>query len=162
VGIRTTKKLKDALQRAADLSGRSVAQEIEFRLEQSFEVEKAVGGPRTQGLLRSLAAEMIRRWGPDDEWPTRWIDRRTTIRALKQLLDNEDSPERLMTELQDKIENCMLDFGLQEARALAARHYRLARRFFPDVAAEYWIDLLCPIIELSPEEFAAKASEEDG
>jgi hypothetical protein len=34
VGFRTAKKLKDLLQRAVDLSGRSLAQEIEFRLEQ--------------------------------------------------------------------------------------------------------------------------------
>jgi hypothetical protein len=39
LGIRTTKRLKDALQYAADSSGRSVAQEIEFRLEQSFRQE---------------------------------------------------------------------------------------------------------------------------
>jgi len=36
LGIRTTKKLKDLLQHATDSSGRSVAQEIEFRLEESF------------------------------------------------------------------------------------------------------------------------------
>jgi hypothetical protein len=81
--------------------------------------------------------------------------------VLKQRLDNEDSPERLMTELQDVLENCILNSGLQEARGLAIRYYRLAREAYPDVAAEYWTDLLCPIIELSAEELAAKASEED-
>jgi hypothetical protein len=45
VGIRTTKKLKDLLQRAADSSGRSVAQEIETRLEQSFSLETLLGSP---------------------------------------------------------------------------------------------------------------------
>jgi hypothetical protein len=36
IGIRTTKELRDLLQKAADSSGRSLAQEIEFRLERSF------------------------------------------------------------------------------------------------------------------------------
>ena len=37
IGIRTTKELRGLLQQAADLSGRSLAQEIEFRLERSFD-----------------------------------------------------------------------------------------------------------------------------
>jgi hypothetical protein len=45
VGIRTTKKLKDSLQHAADSSGRSVAQEIESRLERSFLLETILGTP---------------------------------------------------------------------------------------------------------------------
>ena len=69
LGIRTTKKIKDALQRAAELSGRSVAQEIEFRIEQSFDVEKAYGGPETQKVLRTLAG--VTR---DDEWTRSWLD----------------------------------------------------------------------------------------
>jgi hypothetical protein len=145
------------LMQSAEANQRSLS-ELEARIETARTI---FGGPRTQGLLRSLAAEVIRRWGTDDGWLTRWLDRRTTIRALKQRLDSEDSPERLMTELQDKIENCILNSGLQEARDLAIRYYKRARKFFPDVSDEYWADLLCPIIELSPEELAAKASEED-
>jgi hypothetical protein len=145
------------LRQSAEANQRSLSEELEARIKTAV-----FGGPRTQGLLHSLAAEVIRRWGTDDGWLTRWLDRRTTIRALTQRLNNEDSPERLATELQDQIENCMLNSGLQEARALAIRYYRLARKFFPDVADEYWTGLVCPIIELSPEELAAKASEEDG
>ena len=47
----------------------------------------------------------------------------------------------------------------QEARELAIRYYILARKFFPDVSDEYRTGVLCPIIELSPEELAAQASE---
>jgi hypothetical protein len=39
LGIRTTKALRDALLSASQASGRSLAQEIEFRLERSFEAQ---------------------------------------------------------------------------------------------------------------------------
>jgi hypothetical protein len=41
IGIRTTKALRDALLNASRASGRSLAQEIEFRLERSFEIQGA-------------------------------------------------------------------------------------------------------------------------
>ena len=157
VTLRLRDETKAALLRAAEANQRSLSEELEARIETAFTI---FGGPRTQGLLRALATEVVRRWGPDDEWLTRWLDRRATIRALKQRLDLEESPERVMTELQDQIENCILNSGLQEARALAIRCYRLARQVFPDVADEDWTGLLCPIIDLSPEELAAKAGEE--
>jgi hypothetical protein len=57
LGIRTTKELRDALKAAADASGRSVAHEIEQRLERSLTVETvAYGGPRLAALFRQLAA----------------------------------------------------------------------------------------------------------
>jgi hypothetical protein len=56
LGIRTTRELRDALKDAADASGRSVAQEIELRLERSFETEDAYGGPRLARLFRMVAA----------------------------------------------------------------------------------------------------------
>ncbi len=40
LNMRTTKKIRDELQAAAHASGRSLAQEVENRLEQSFRVEK--------------------------------------------------------------------------------------------------------------------------
>src|SRR5215471_16671967 len=55
-----------------DAQGRD---ELEARVTTALTI---FGGPRTQGLLRSLAAEVIRRWGTDDGWLTRWLDRRTT------------------------------------------------------------------------------------
>jgi hypothetical protein len=39
IAIRTTKDLKERLERASKASGRSLAQELEFRLERSFEVQ---------------------------------------------------------------------------------------------------------------------------
>src|SRR3954469_8079548 len=63
LGLRTTKELRDLLQQAADSSGRSLAQEIEFRLERSFERERTLseilaatlGGERTSQHVRVLA-----------------------------------------------------------------------------------------------------------
>ena len=155
VTLRLRDETKAALMRAAEANQRSLSEELEARIETALTI---FGGPRTQGLLRALAAEVIRRWGTDDEWLSRWLDRRATIEALKQRLDLEDSPDRLMTELQDVIENCILNSGLQEARALAVRYYRIARQVFPN---EDWAGLLCPIIELSREELAIKVSQED-
>ena len=37
LGMRTTKELRESLERSAAKSGRSLAQEVEFRLEQSTE-----------------------------------------------------------------------------------------------------------------------------
>jgi hypothetical protein len=57
LGIRTTKELRDALKAAAEASGRSVAHEIEQRLERSFTDETAAyGGPQLAAIFRQLAA----------------------------------------------------------------------------------------------------------
>lgn len=67
-GFRTTKEMKDLLQRMADSSGRSIAQEIEHRLEQSAEFERAFGGPRLVALWRELAAAAEQASPGDDGW----------------------------------------------------------------------------------------------
>jgi len=88
VGIRTTRKLKDLLQWAADLSGRSLAQEIEYRLEASFQTEDAFGGPRTAALLRSLgAAAQLWKGGAADAWLDDPLARRSIFQTWKQQLD---------------------------------------------------------------------------
>lgn len=75
VGIRTTKDIKDLLQRAAEAAGRSLAQEVEFRLERSFDRERtlaedladALGGPRAAALFRTLAGQ-AGLWSGDEAW----------------------------------------------------------------------------------------------
>lgn len=58
LNMRTTKHLRDHLERAADESGRSLAQEVEYRLERSFEREaviiEAFGGSTNSNLVREL------------------------------------------------------------------------------------------------------------
>jgi hypothetical protein len=51
--------LDEQLQSAADKSGRSVSEEIEFRLEESFRsaetIEQMLGGPHTAAMLKMFA-----------------------------------------------------------------------------------------------------------
>ena len=59
LNMRTTKAIRDKLQAAAQQSGRSLAQEVEFRLERSFADEETryreFGGAHRYGLMRWLA-----------------------------------------------------------------------------------------------------------
>src|SRR3954465_4904348 len=81
LGLRTTKELRDLLQQAADSSGRSLAQEIEFRLERSFERERtlaellpaSLGGERTSRHVQALAGiacnvSVLSEQGNADAW----------------------------------------------------------------------------------------------
>ena len=150
VGIRTTKELKDSLQRAADLSGRSLAQEIEFRLEQSFEVEKAFGGPETQKLLRVLAGLT-----PDDEWAHSWFSRRAVFSDWQRRVI-EESPSRLALDLQYWIEK----YGIDRARRLAISYYDLvSTKFSKRDQQEYcrWVE---EFVGLSPEELVSQSARE--
>ena len=58
IGVRTSPSLKANLENAAARNGRSVAQEAELRLVQSFEHENQMGGEQTGHFLRVLAAEI--------------------------------------------------------------------------------------------------------
>lgn len=58
IGVRTAPSLKADLERAAAENGRSVAQEAELRLVQSFEAERQAGGRETARLLSMLANEI--------------------------------------------------------------------------------------------------------
>jgi hypothetical protein len=50
LSLRTTKRLREKLEAAAAESGRSLAQEIELRLEMSFDREASVAEALRQGL----------------------------------------------------------------------------------------------------------------
>ena len=72
IGVRTSPDLKEALEIAAKANGRSVAQEAEWRLQQSFEDQRRAGGEHTESLLRQVAAEIEKieattkkRWSKD-------------------------------------------------------------------------------------------------
>jgi hypothetical protein len=67
---RITEETRTKLEAATAATGRSLSQEIEFRLERSFQTEEAISaaGPRTQALLRALANQ-TRLWkGEPDSW----------------------------------------------------------------------------------------------
>jgi hypothetical protein len=155
LGIRTTKKLKDALQRAADLSGRSVAQEIEFRLEQSFEVEKAFGGRETQKVLRMLAG-----FTPDgDEWVHSWFSRRPVFSDWQRRLF-EESPSRLAQDLYYYAEN--EKYGIDQAKELAIRYYDLVADEFSERDQQEYCDWVKKIVGLLPEDLVAQRGRGNG
>lgn len=54
LNMRTTKKMRTQLERAASSSGRSLCQEVEIRLEQSFRDDHVIS------LLRDELAEVVR------------------------------------------------------------------------------------------------------
>jgi len=54
LNMRTTKELRDKIEEAAMASGRSLVQEVEFRLERSFREDDAYGGPRLSPKLRMV------------------------------------------------------------------------------------------------------------
>jgi len=54
VAVRTTPTIKAMLKAAADARGRSITQEIEQRLERSFDDERLLGGSASASLLRRL------------------------------------------------------------------------------------------------------------
>jgi hypothetical protein len=56
LNMRTTKELRDKIDEAAMASGRSLVQEVEFRLENSFREDDLYGGPQLSALFRLLAA----------------------------------------------------------------------------------------------------------
>lgn len=56
IGVRTSPELKALLENAASVNGRSVAQESELRLLESFKDEDRSGGKRTHSVMRLLAA----------------------------------------------------------------------------------------------------------
>ena len=129
VGIRTTRELKDLLQRAVDLSGRSLAQEIEYRLEASFQTEDAFGGPRTAALLRALgAATQLRKGGGPDAWLDDPHARRATFDGWKRQLDlmharlseqEQGRPEELLRHVR-----LFAQDNMDDARQLAILQYK--------------------------------------
>lgn len=60
LNMRSTRELRDRLEAEAQKSGRSLAQEVEFRLQQSFResdlVEVLVGGKRTKSALHIITS----------------------------------------------------------------------------------------------------------
>jgi hypothetical protein len=61
LNMRTTESVRDKLAKAAVDSGRSLAQEVEVRLERSFNDELALGGPEMRMLSMSLISSFYLR-----------------------------------------------------------------------------------------------------
>jgi hypothetical protein len=104
--MRTTKELRKLIEGAAKASGRSVAQEVELRLERSFwtgaqEIEHW-GGKSTYALLRLFAeaASIIRR--PREGW-IEDPNNRIRFRAAVEKIMNEVTPKGKLTKPRDTL-----------------------------------------------------------
>ena len=89
LSTRITSNLRTRLEEAAEETGRSLSQEIEFRLEQSFKddeaVHEALGGKHVYALMRLLgSAVLIIETGTDK----RWRDDRATHQQVKATIGN--------------------------------------------------------------------------
>jgi hypothetical protein len=112
---RITESTRKRLEGAAENSGRSLSQEIELRLEQSFRDDEAWGGARTKALLQFLArkTQLHGHWRDDD-----WLD--TNDRFGEVLHEWYQHLEHLRLTLRDRdIERERLD--IQEISKLLAR-----------------------------------------
>jgi TraY domain len=60
LNVRTTKETRERLEAAAAASGRSLVQELEARLERSFETDDRFGGPAMLPIVNMLAGAFLR------------------------------------------------------------------------------------------------------
>ncbi len=58
VGLRVPESLRAKLEKAADVAGNSMNSEILTRVQQSFELEDRLGGPRMVDLIETIASVM--------------------------------------------------------------------------------------------------------
>jgi hypothetical protein len=70
LNMRTTKETRDKLEAAAVASGRSLVQEVEARLERSFQQEAALGTPELARLAFQMAANFAVATGGTSAWTT--------------------------------------------------------------------------------------------
>jgi hypothetical protein len=129
LGIRTTRELKDLLQHAADSAGRSVAQEVELRLERSFDADATLGGPRSAALLRAIAGVICVSWGGTaDQWLDDPRTRRAIFNQVKQHLDLmhaklSEAEQGSLEELVGTV-RVFADTNPEAARWMAIRQFR--------------------------------------
>lgn len=145
---RITKETRDQLERAARKSNRSLSQEIEFRLEQSFSPN--FGGPETQALLRhigSIAQQAAHGASLDDagdEWLNDWRVRRSVCAEIKQHLDMMDArmaakEQTSPVSLFNMIRYFVLQHGLKSGQDTARHYYRnfVLNRYTPEEQREF-------------------------
>lgn len=107
LSLRTTKVLRDRLEEIANLNGRSITQEVEFRLERSLDQDElltALVGDQShaQNLVRSLATVIRRVEGLTgkkftNDWETLFYCRRATSRLMFYMLGSDYSDEEFLS-----------------------------------------------------------------
>ena len=120
INMRTTPAIRAALEEAAERGGRSLAQEIEQRLERSIEEESRRGGPQTAALIAAILSDIA-----DIEAATgkQWHEDIATFGAVRyaiseQLADRLPIPREQVREAQKKIAGA--DAVMEVTRAIEA------------------------------------------
>jgi len=90
LALRVTGPMRRALEEAANSSGRSISQEIELRLEQTFSNEKVFGGDAMLGLLQMLAgaAAMVEARQGGKRWTSDWDTYQAVRRAWETIIQS--------------------------------------------------------------------------
>lgn len=110
ITTRITPSTRQKLDQAAEDTDRSLSQEIEFRLERSFDREDGLGGHRTAAVLRRLAH--LAAASMDDK---HWLDDDATFNTVLDLWQRE--LRKLTPPLSKPIE-CQTDEGKKWVRKL--------------------------------------------
>lgn len=81
LNMRTTKETRERLEAAALANGRSMAQEVEVRLERSFAEEQGFGGPEMRRLAYLMATAFATAGQLRAAGKAQWIDDPSCYRA---------------------------------------------------------------------------------
>jgi Arc-like DNA binding domain len=81
LNMRTTKEIRDRLEAAAVANGRSLAQEVEARLERSFAEESGFGGPEMRRVAYLMAAAFATAGTLSASGKPGWVRDRDAYRA---------------------------------------------------------------------------------
>lgn len=106
LSLRTTKILRDRLEQLAELNGRSLTQEVEFRLERSLDQDElmiALVGDQShaQNLVRAIStvirrAEGLKEKKYTNDWETLFYCRRAVSRVCFYMLGSDYNDEEFL------------------------------------------------------------------
>ena len=105
LNMRTTKEIRDKIEAAAEASGRSLAQEVEYRVEHSFRDEEALyeqfGDETTYNLMRWFALTLkLTQQMTQKSWKT---DSKTFLIAMEAIKTIPIKTIRMRGELMDDL-----------------------------------------------------------
>jgi predicted HicB family RNase H-like nuclease len=139
LNMRTTKELRDKIDWAATASGRSLVQEVEFRLERSFqeeEIEKSTDTVMLQVRLPERLRRQLEQAAKHNDWSinTEIFDRLDVSFQLQTRKEMEEKAARdgvqALQEAKEAIEKAARD-AVQETRNLLATELRKSKHESP-------------------------------
>lgn len=115
IGVRTSPELKEQLEIAAGQNGRSVAQEAELRLLQSFERDAIKRSPATEILLNVLASDIALVEGRTGK---SWADDPASFEAVRLMIESTVSRRKPRPEnYEESLSFLQEEMGVQQREA---------------------------------------------